>query len=126
MQLSNKGLFYNSFKQDIEYDKYLNILSRSYRQTFFRTSNHRLPVETGRYDGTAYEDRSCPLCNMGSISNEQHYLLNCEYFRNSRDKYIRNYNFSNNVHSSIDFMCTRHESKLVNLCRLIRVILSKF
>ena len=30
----------------------------------FRTANHFLPVDTGRYDGTHFEERKCDLCNL--------------------------------------------------------------
>jgi hypothetical protein len=49
----------------------------------FRTTNHKLPVENGRWKNIARENRICPLCNngeIGEIGDEFHYLFEiCKY-----------------------------------------------
>ena len=42
-----------------------------------RISAHKLPVESGRYTKTPYEDRVCTLCQSNEIGDEFHYLLSC-------------------------------------------------
>ena len=54
----------------------------------FRT-NHKLPVENGRWKNIARENRICLLCNNGEIGDEFHYLFKCQYFGNQRKIYIK-------------------------------------
>ena len=46
----------------------------------FRTSNHKLPIETGRYLNTLRENRLCTLCLANDIGDEYHYMFICEFF----------------------------------------------
>ena len=41
------------------------------------------PVETGRYEKEAIEERLCGLCNV--VEDERHFLLDCELYENIRD-----------------------------------------
>ena len=55
---SSKGHTYKSFKPIFGYEKYLDILPSKFRKLLvkFRTSNHRLPIETGRWLGIPLDD----------------------------------------------------------------------
>ena len=90
--LSNKAQIYGGFKNDHCLETYLIILPQhEYISLFkFRTANHRFPIESGRWDGTALEDRPCTLCNKRQIGSEKHYLLECEYFTNARNTCLNN------------------------------------
>ena len=50
LQQSSKGRTYGIFKQDLNFETYLDILSKRACIPLikFRTSNYRLPIETGR------------------------------------------------------------------------------
>ena len=39
------------------------------------TTNHRFPVETGRWQGKPLGDRFCTLCNDSQTEEEFHYIL---------------------------------------------------
>ncbi len=52
----------------------------------FRTSNHKLPIETGRWNGIERSERKCNLCNLKDIGDEFHYLLICPFLAESRKK----------------------------------------
>lgn len=54
----------------------------------YRTTNHKLPIETGRWNDVDRSDRICTLCNSISIADEFHYLFNCKYFENERRQRI--------------------------------------
>ena len=46
--------------------------------TKIRTSAHKLPVETGRYQNVPRENRICPFgCNV--VGNEFHYMFECKH-----------------------------------------------
>ena len=87
---STKGLMYRSIKEDIHFEEYLNILPKrlSINMIRFRTANHRLPVETGRWYNISIDDRKCNLCSTNSLGDEFHYLLECTFFTHQRRKYI--------------------------------------
>ena len=47
---SSKGQMYRIYKQNVGFENYINKLSQKLRNIFlkFRTTNHHIPVETGR------------------------------------------------------------------------------
>ena len=49
-----------------------------------RISNHKLNIESGRYDKISSCDRICPVCGL-NIENEIHFLLNCPKYSSVRD-----------------------------------------
>ena len=57
---SSEGKNYNLFKQDLNFENYLIKLNRKHSSSLlkFRLSNHRLPVEAGRWENTPLEDRN--------------------------------------------------------------------
>ena len=89
---SSKGHIYKIFKQNFVIEKYITELTPKYRNIImkFRTSNHHLPVETGRWAGIPLSERVCTLCNNGQIGDEFHYLLECKVLSNHRKKYLGN------------------------------------
>ena len=60
---------------------YLNLIH-------FRSDNHRLPIETGRWNNVELEDRKWNLCDMNTIGDEFHCLIECPFFTDERKKYI--------------------------------------
>ena len=50
----------------------------------YRTSNHYLPEETGRWNMTDISERKYLLCNKNDTGEELHYLLTCPFFNDSR------------------------------------------
>ena len=84
----------------------------------FRTGNHRLPVETGRFAQPFFphENRKCTLCNKNDIGDEMHYLLICPFFNAKRAKYIpRKYRVQPNVIKFKNLMCATSPCILRNL-----------
>ena len=49
-----------------------------------RTTNHKLPIETGRWNGIDRENRQCLKCNSRSIGDEFHYIMECHFFTENR------------------------------------------
>ena len=44
----------------------------------FRTSNHKLPIETGRWSNIPRNQRICHLCET-EIGDEYHYIMKCAF-----------------------------------------------
>jgi hypothetical protein len=51
----------------------------------FRTTSHKLPIETGRWQNIARENRKCLLCNSDVIGDEFHYIFSCSKFDDNRN-----------------------------------------
>ncbi len=72
-------------------EKYLNCINNNKYRTIltkFRVSAHCLAIETGRYNGTAREDRLCTVCNMCVPEDEYHMLLTCPLYSEMRRQYF--------------------------------------
>ena len=83
ISLSSKGKIYNIFKENFRFEKYLITLPQNIWTILlkFRTANHHLPIEIGRWNSIPIEDRICTLCNINDIGDEFHYLFICPLFK---------------------------------------------
>ena len=93
LNLSNKCRSYRIFKLKFWLEKYLCSLSPFNRKIIckFRTSNHRLPIERGRYYGINREDRTCEFCNSNKICDEFHFVLECNTLIDIRQTFLPPY-----------------------------------
>ena len=89
-QVSSKCSLYRNFKTELVMEKYLLVLPKplKYALIRFRTSNHRLPIEVGRYHNIERKDRVYTLCSSNDIGDEYHYLAICPYFYANRLQFI--------------------------------------
>ena len=73
---------YRLFKSNFRFEEYLDVLNDKNRFTFcrFSTSNHRLPIEVGRWTNVERHNRLCQLCQSCKIGDEFHYVLQCPNF----------------------------------------------
>ena len=94
VQLSSRGQFYSSFKDNFCFEKYLVKIPENHRiwLTKLRLSNLKLPIETGRWQNIPVEERLCHKCHEG-IGDEFHYLFVCKSpeLVNGREKMIPRY-----------------------------------
>ena len=126
---SSKGNNYKLFKNDQQFEAYLKILSRkSYTSLIkFRTGNHRLPVEVGRWEGIPYTERKCTLCEKNDIGDEFHYLLICPTFDTERKTLIKPYYFRRpNILKFRELLNTRNKNVLSKLSKFVQTIMNKF
>ena len=98
-QQENQGKLrtFKKFKTNLNFEEYLGDISNiKHRQavTKLRISSHKLPVESGRYNNIPFDKRTCKLCNLNEVGNEQHYLMQCG---NTLLKEIR-YSFIQKLH----------------------------
>ena len=93
LENSPKAFSYRIFKTEHCFETYLGQLNERDRITLirFRTTNHKLPIETGRWLNIDRNDRICTLCNSNKLGDEFHYLLECSTFQNDRRKNLGNY-----------------------------------
>ena len=73
--------FYFSIKKNFGFESYLDSIELGSRvhMTKLRLSAHCLPVEILRYSKQYpnREDRTCNICEMNVLGDENHYLLDC-------------------------------------------------
>ena len=122
---SSKGLCYRIFKKRFELEKYITVLSFNNLYTFckYRCGNHRLPVESGRWQNLQRNERLCPLCGSSDIGDEYHYILSCKALNYERRKYLPDYCKSNpNVIKLEKLFCSRNSIVLEKLCKFIKII----
>ena len=120
--------FYTLFKTDFYFANYLSRLSFQNRCwiTKLRTSNLRLPIETGRWFNVLRENRICKLCNT-NIGDEYHYLFSCKNqdVEHNRRKYIQKYyKYNPNVYKMKGMLSLCNISLLKNLVIFIKKLAS--
>ena len=86
----------------------------------FRLGVLPLAIETGRYKLTkdkvgnwrrqTPEERICPVCNLNTIENETHFLIDCVQYKDIRDEMFRKININD-----IQFRNNSSEEKLIYL-----------
>ena len=76
-----------------------------------RINDHKLMIETARYNQTPHNDRFCPVCNSGIIEDEFHFPLHCPKYSIPRKKF-----YNQIPHNFVDFnqlSCTELKIKLM-------------
>ena len=125
MHNSSKASNYKLFKENCEFEEYLDILNNKERIVLckFRTANHRLIIETGRWHNIDRENRICTLCDEGLVGDEFHYLLECSYFNDERKNLLgEDYCIRPNIIKYTNLMNTKNVPVLRNLCHFIKII----
>ena len=93
----NKLRFYKTIKGSFSPEPYIvKINNRNQRAWLsrFRTSAHRLRIETGRHTSpiTPLPLRTCVHCDSGQVDTEQHAVLHCETFTLKRQCFLARVN----------------------------------
>ena len=87
---SQKLEFYSVFKDSYTPSIYLDVTRKNpNRKTLvkLRISNHKLNIETGRYNKISRCDRICPVCSL-DIEDEIHFLFDCAKYSSIRDDFF--------------------------------------
>ena len=125
---SPKGLYYKYIKSYPKLEKYL-LLQKSIYYPILKliTTNHKLPIETGRWLNIPREDRKCPLCNSNTLGDEFHYLFKCKVFCETRQQFLNEkYLYSPNM-STLKYLLSSNSIRdLKGLARLLANIYNAF
>ena len=127
MNKSSKGINYNLYKKEHRLETYLTELPLSLAiSTFlFRTANHKLPVETGKWNGTAYNERTCQLCNTGRLGDEMHYLFSCPALSTQRHYFLAGMQLINTTHCYEKIMSFSSGVDPVKICKFMSLIMKE-
>ena len=118
---------YKIFKQNFQLSKYISSLPDKLCKIMlkFRTRNHHLPVETGRWKGVTFDRRICQGFHV-ELGDEFHYLFICPQFSEDRKKYLRKYYYKKpNTYKFNELMKTTDHKQLKSLCHFISVIVKQ-
>ena len=118
---------YKIFKQNFQQRKYISSLPDKLCKIMlkFRTRNHHLPVETGRWKGVPFDRRICQGCQV-ELGYEFHYLFICPQLSEERKKYLKKYYYKKpNTYKFDELMNTTDHKQLKSLCHLISVIVKQ-
>ena len=123
---------YKHIKSVFEREHYLTNLPFNLRLALsrIRTSNHKLPVEVGRYGKgrVPREQRICNKCDSGEIGDEFHFILTC---RNPdlialRGKYISPYYTIDPSMDKLNDLFNNRGRKIFKLAKYIELGLIKY
>ena len=126
---SSKGVQFNSFKDTIELETYFKILPQNLyiNMVRFRTGNHKMPIETGRWLNIELSNRKCELCDKDTIGDEFHYLLECTFFQRDRERFVPLYYFRRPNMMKFNSLLNNHnEVCLSNLGKFMGIIIKHF
>ena len=126
---SSKGVQFNSFKDTIELETYFKILPQNLyiNMVRFRTGNHKMPIETGRWLNIELSSRKCELCDKDTIGDEFHYLLQCTFFQRDRERFVPLYYFRRPNMMKFNSLLNNHnEVCLSNLGKFMGIIIKHF
>ena len=121
---SQKGYNYRIFKENHGKEDYLSMNLPYCLQNMlmrFRTGNHKLPVERGRYQSIERMNRNCDLCDTHSVGDEYHFIMECKSLSTLRSKYFPQYYCKHN--SAIKFrqlMGSKDKKLLIKLAKFIK------
>ena len=127
--VSSKGKQYLLFKDNLNFEKYLINVSKFYYSKIikYRTGNHRLPVETGRWDDIPLNERKCKICTIDDIGDEYHYLFTCDYFTSDRKLYLKPYFYVKpNIRKYRELFTSTNETTLIKSSKFVAIIMEKF
>ena len=123
---SSKGITYRLFTNDIlKCQEYVLSNIPIHKQRIlarFRTTNHKLPIETGRWQNIDRNERKCNICKS-DIGDEMHYILTCPAMNDIRQYYIpKIFHRRPNVIKFYKLFSNKNERVLLNLCRFIQLV----
>ena len=126
LQDSSKGRSYSLFKQEIKLENYIFTLNGPllFAMIRFRTANHKMPIETGRWNQIDLPERKCQLCDKNDLGDEYHYLFICPFFRNERAIFIdRHFRTDPNILKYKELLQIKDNEKLIKLGKFMRIIM---
>ena len=130
-EITSKKICYNYkiFSNVFVSEDFLEILlpNLAYTLVHFRPLNNRLPIQRGRIQNIPFEERICTKCNSEDIGDEFHYIFQCSFFAESRQKFLPGFYYRNaNATKFNSFLCSKKKRLLINLANFVKIIMKEF
>ena len=129
LNTSSKGKNFNYFKDAVCLENYFLILPKHLylKMVHFRTGNHKMPVETGRWQNIELDDRKCTICDKNTLGDEFHYLMECHFFKRDRERLLpREYHKRPNILKYRKLLTSCDERSLHKLALFMGIIIQHF
>ena len=125
---TSKGKTYNCIKPEFNQESYMFLPKTiSLPLLKFRTANHLLPVERGRWRNIPYLERYCSLCQNQCVGDEYHVLFECPAFLTERKLFLKQeFIVRPNFYKFNLLFKQNHLSLLRKLSKFVRIIMDKF
>ena len=121
---------YRAFKTVFGQEGYLDYLPPELAISLckFRTSNHRLEIETmRRLPNVPRSERWCSKCGSGELSSEYHHVLYCTAFTDLRKRFIASkVVLKPNYVKFLSLMSSGNQSVTFNLAKFIKLSMYKY
>jgi hypothetical protein len=93
----------------------------------FRITNHKLPIETGRWNNIDVSTEYVQNETILTTGDEYHYIMECEHFSNFRNRFIvTNSRERPNILKFKQIMSAYQKQNLEKICKFIRNINKSF
>ena len=118
---------YIRFKTNLALEPYVEYHMQKRQRSLlaqYRLGILPLRIETGRYDNTPVENRTCQLCDLGATEDEYHFVMTCPLFAEYRNILFENagrliVNFNNvgldEQFTNIMHKCQKYLAKYIEL-----------
>ena len=122
---------YRLFKLTPKFEQYVYELKGNLLFCFhhFITRKHHLPVTADRFQKNLASSKSCRLCNLNALGDENHYLFSCPAFDLERKSYLTPtlLQISQSSYGEAWKAIMKLEKiELINIAKFSRVIMSNF
>ena len=106
----------------------INVSTFYYSQIIkYRTGDHRLPVETGRWDDIPLNERKCKICTEDDFEDEYNFLFTCDFFKSDRKICLKSYFYVKpNIRKYRELFTSTNEATLIKLSKFVAIIMEKF
>ena len=93
--------------------------------TKFRVSNHKLPIERGRYENLERSERKCNVCHV--LGDKFHFLFQYSIFNDERRLLLQKYYWSNlSAEKYHVLLSSSNYQKQCKLANFVKIIMSHF
>ena len=93
--------------------------------TKFRLSSHKFLVEGSRWrkEQIPYHERTCSLCNIHDVQDEYHIAMICKYFKDVREKSVKEYYYNRpSMIKLIELMNTHNSKERFKLMLFLKIV----
>ena len=131
LQRNSQCKIYTLIKEKPKIEEYLVTIDNAvkYKLLRFITRVHHLPVTYNRYREDNEHDTTCPLCPLGVLGDETHYLFECDYFNVERTIHIPKeildaYKKSNSL--ALKKILYLENNQIIQIARFVKIVMKCF
>ena len=131
LQCNSQCKTYKLIKEKPKIEEYLVTMDNAikYKLLRFITRVHHLPATYNRYREENEYDTTCPLCPLGVLGDEIHYLFVCNYFNAERAIYLPKEiidTYKENISLALKKIMYLNNNKITQVARFVKIVMKCF